>query len=91
MPATSIKRANVSLRFKRTFSKLPVKVQERVVIKITLFEENPRHPSLRVHKLKGKLSPYRSFSVGKRYRVVFKFVNGDEVLYLDVGTHKVYQ
>ena len=91
MPITSIKRADPSPHFKRSFAKLPPKVQKKVAAKVTFFETNPRHPSLKIHKLKGKLKDRWSFSVDRRYRVAFKFTNGDEVVYLDVGDHKIYR
>lgn len=91
MPITSIKRADPSSHFTRSFAKLPPGIQKKVVAKVTLFETNPQHSSLKTHKLKGELKDRWSFNVDWRYRVVFKFVNGDRVVYLDVGDHKVYR
>ena len=91
MPITSIRRADSSPRFKRSFAGLPVEIQRKVVDKIALFEADPQHPSLRIHKLKGKLAGLWSFYVDDRYRVLFEFVDGDKVLYFDVGTHRVYR
>ena len=91
MPITSIKKADPSPHFERAFAKLPSRIQKKVVARIALFEMDPQHPGLRIHKLKGKLEDRWSFSVDWRYRVAFKFVDGDRVVFLDVGTHGVYR
>ncbi len=48
-----------------------------------LFSRNPFQPRLRTHKLSGKL-----VSVAYNCRVVFKFLNGNEVVLIDVGGHE---
>ena len=53
-----------------------------------LFSRNPFHPRLRTHKLSGKLDGLWAFTVAYDCRVVFKFLNGDEVLLVDVGSHE---
>jgi proteic killer suppression protein len=53
-----------------------------------LFSRNPFHPKLRTHKLSGKLEGLWAFTVAYDCRVVFKFLNGDEVLLVDVGGHE---
>jgi len=55
---------------------------------IELFSKNPFHPILRTHKLSGKLEGLWAFTVAYDCRVVFKFLNGDEVLLIDVGGHE---
>jgi addiction module RelE/StbE family toxin len=53
-----------------------------------LFSRNPFIPRLRTHKLSGKLEGLWAFTVAYDCRVVFKFLNGDEVLLVDVGGHE---
>lgn len=53
-----------------------------------LFSKNPFHPKLRTHKLSGKLEGLWAFMVTYDCRVVFKFLDGDEVLLVDVGGHE---
>lgn len=91
MPITSIRESKTATSFKRSFAKLSSSIQNKVISRTALFEINSRHPSLNTHKLKGKLKDRWSFNVDRRHRVVFKFVNGDEVVYYDVGTHEVYR
>ncbi len=55
--------------------------------KIKLFEKDPFNPVLRTHKLSGILKGYWAFSVDKDLRVIFKFINSDKVLLIDIGTH----
>ena len=53
-----------------------------------LFSRNPFHSRLRTHKLSGKLEGLWAFTVAYDCRVVFKVLNGDEVLLVDVGGHE---
>jgi mRNA-degrading endonuclease YafQ of YafQ-DinJ toxin-antitoxin module len=53
-----------------------------------LLKDNPFHPSLRLHKLKGELSEYYSISMDMKYRVVLEIIIKDnELLLLDIGSH----
>ena len=56
-----------------------------------LLEENPFHPGLETHKLKGALSAYWAFYVTGGYRVIFRFLEDNEVIYYDIGTHDIYK
>jgi len=59
---------------------------------IELLEIDPYHPSLRIHKLTGKLRCYYSISINMKYRVVIDFIiQKNEIIPIDIGTHdKVY-
>jgi addiction module RelE/StbE family toxin len=52
-----------------------------------LFSNNPFNPRLRTHKLTGKLEGLWAFSYSYDCRVIFKFINKDEVLLIDLGSH----
>jgi len=54
--------------------------------RLDLFIENPNNSVLKDHKLTGKLSTYRAFSITGDVRVVYKIVDNDLWLY-DIGTH----
>jgi len=55
---------------------------------IQLLENNPYHPSLRLHKLQGKLNQFSSVSIDMKYRIVIDFIIVDDVIILiDVGSH----
>ncbi len=55
---------------------------------VELFSKNPFDPRLRTHKLTGKLKGLWAFSVAYDCRVIFKFMDSDNVLLIDVGGHK---
>ncbi|MBP9817028.1 MAG: type II toxin-antitoxin system mRNA interferase toxin, RelE/StbE family [Candidatus Pacebacteria bacterium] len=77
--------------FIRQYKKLPKALQDEVVDKIELFKNLKNHQTLRVHKLKGELAGYLSFSVNYKYRIVFTWekVNSSAAL-LAVGDHSLY-
>ena len=53
-----------------------------------ILEVNPQHPSLRLHKLQGRLGEYHSISINLEYRVVIDFIIQDEeIIPIDIGTH----
>jgi len=59
--------------------------------KITKSHTAPLHPSLNTHKLKGELSTFWSFYITNNYRVLFRFLKNNEVIYYDVDTHDIYR
>jgi len=60
----------------------------RYIKTIELLEINPFHPSLRLHKLQGKLRIYHSVSINMKYRVVIDFVIKEkEIILIDIGNH----
>ena len=52
---------------------------------------NAFDPRLRTHKLRGALAGYWAYSVNYQYRVLFRFLASDAVLYYDIGTHDIYR
>ena len=53
---------------------------------LSILENNPFHPSLRLHKIKG--SDYYSISVTMKYRILLYFlVKNDEIYLLDIDSH----
>ncbi len=61
---------------------------ERYVKAIELLEIDPFHPSLRLHKLQGKLNTFHSISINLKYRIVIDFIlTEQEIIPVDIGTH----
>jgi mRNA-degrading endonuclease YafQ of YafQ-DinJ toxin-antitoxin module len=60
---------------------------------LKLLEINPHHPSLRLHKLKGRLSELYSVSINISYRISLYFLlEEDTIVPVEIGTHKdVYE
>jgi addiction module RelE/StbE family toxin len=55
---------------------------------LELLEMNPHHPSLRLHKMKGKLSELYSISINISYRISIYFIfENDQIILIDVGSH----
>ncbi len=55
---------------------------------LKLLEINPGHPSLRLHKLKGKHSELYSAAINLTYRIsIFFIVHENTVIPVDIGTH----
>ena len=60
----------------------------RYIKTIELLEIDPYHPSLRLHKLNGKLRCYHSISITMQYRIVIDFIIQDnKIIPIDIGTH----
>lgn len=55
---------------------------------LQLLEMNPRHPSLRLHNLEGRLSGLSSVSINISYRVVLELLIQDrDIILIDIGSH----
>jgi addiction module RelE/StbE family toxin len=76
--------------FKRSFKKViknNLEIKNKFSDKLELLKENPYHPFLKTHKLSGKLQDYMAFSIDYNFRVIFKFMNDNAILLIDIGTH----
>lgn len=58
-----------------------------------LLEADPFHPSLRLHKLSGRLGDLHSVSIDMQYRITIEFYIEDErIIPVAIGTHdEVYR
>ena len=67
------------------------KLADRIEKQIALFEENPKHPSLRTHKLSGAMENMWSLSITTSIRMVYILLS-DSVIFIKIGTHdEVYE
>lgn len=56
---------------------------------LKLLEVNPFHPSLGLHRLKGKLNKLYSVSINISYRICIDFIiDEDKIILIDVGKHE---
>ncbi len=62
-------------------------IQQLFNEKIVLFLQDPYHPQLRTHKLKGNLKDFYAFSIDYNLRVLFYFASDDEVIFENIGSH----
>jgi proteic killer suppression protein len=77
--------------FIKQFKKLPIPVQLLAIKKERIFKENPLHPSLRLHNLKGKLLGLYSISVSMNYRIVFQREQNGDIVFVSIGKHDIYK
>lgn len=91
MPNVRIKSVHFSPHFFKSFQRLPRNIQALSKKKDEWFRQNPFDPRLHTHKLKGELFGVWAYSVNREYRLLFRFLNGDEVIYYDIGTHDIYK
>lgn len=55
---------------------------------LKLLELNPHHPSLRLHRLKGKLQDLYSVSINISYRICLHLIITEkEIILVDIGSH----
>jgi Txe/YoeB family toxin of Txe-Axe toxin-antitoxin module len=54
---------------------------------LSLFKENPFHPSLRTELLEPRRMKIWSFRIDKKYRTLFIFIEKDTVEIIDVNDH----
>lgn len=67
-------------------------IANRIEKQIALFEENPKHPSLRTHKLSGRVGNMWSISITMSIRMVYVFLDQGNVIFVKIGTHdEVYE
>jgi len=56
---------------------------------LRLLEADPFHPSLRLHRLQGKLQMLHSVSIDIQYRITIEFYIEDEkIIPVAIGTHE---
>jgi mRNA-degrading endonuclease YafQ of YafQ-DinJ toxin-antitoxin module len=68
--------------------KLTAQFQSR----LELFIINPKHPTLRVHRLKGAKKDVSAFSVTGDIRVLYLEPKKNSIILLDIGSHnQVYE
>ena len=77
--------------FARAYTNLPEEIRARAKQREGLFRVDPFDVRLKTHKLKGRLKDYWSYSIDYQYRIIFRFIDTQTVLYYDIGTHDIYR
>jgi mRNA-degrading endonuclease RelE of RelBE toxin-antitoxin system len=73
--------------FDRDYQDLPDTVKDQADKQLTLFLDNPRHPSLNIKKVKGHPRIWEG-RITKSYRFTFQF-EGDFYVLRRIGTHDI--
>jgi mRNA-degrading endonuclease YafQ of YafQ-DinJ toxin-antitoxin module len=79
-----------SSAFKRAFKnriKGNTDLEEKFWQKLEQFTIEPYDPSLKTHKLSGKLKEFWSFSVDYDERILFYFTEDGKAVFVDIGSH----
>lgn len=77
-------------RFKESYKKVTRKspdLRQKINNCLEMFTNEPFHPSLRTHKLSGKLKGLWAFVVEYDCRIVFEFLKNGDALLVDIGRH----
>ena len=72
--------------FENCWKRLPERIRRRAEKCLHLFAQGPRHPSLRVHRIKG--TDIWEMSVTMNYRITFEW-KGDLIVLRKIGTHDI--
>ena len=75
-----------SARFQKRYKKLSPEEKDQFKRKLSIFAENPLHPSLRVKRIKGTDSLFE-FSVNMDIRVIWFYEDDSIVALIDIGHH----
>ncbi len=81
----------MNLEFHKDFQKRYIKLRAGEKLKFQerqeIFLEDPSHPILNNHALKGKYEGYRSINIGGNLRAIYHLISSDTVLFVDIDTH----
>ena len=77
----------------KRFAKQHPELKQQYQKTLMLLEQNPYHPSLRLHQPQGKLSDLHSVSINVSYRITLEMmITDNEIILVNVGSHQdVYQ
>lgn len=84
----------IEIRWEDSFTKKVKKIiksdpsfKSKLVEQLQLFAVNQFDPTLKTHKLHGKLKNYWAFSVDYNYRIIFIFNDDSSVSLINIGDH----
>jgi mRNA-degrading endonuclease YafQ of YafQ-DinJ toxin-antitoxin module len=79
---------NTFVRTARKFLKKNPSLKSEFERVLTQLEDDPNHPKLRLHPLKGRLAGKHAVSLTYSHRIVLVLaLDEGEIVLLDVGTH----
>jgi mRNA interferase YafQ len=73
--------------FDKSYKKLKISENKKIKEKLLLFIQNPYHPLLNNHPLKGKYLDYRSINISGDLRAIYKLVSDNEVIFVEIDSH----
>lgn len=66
-------------------------VRGKAIEKEAIFKKYPFAKTLKTHKLSGKFSGYYAFSIDYNYRIIFRYMKKDTIVFVAIGDHSIYQ
>ncbi len=74
--------------FLKSAKKLPPSIQNKLAVKLELLQKNPFHHLLHTKPLTGKLFGFYSFRITREWRVIFQFLDTENIKLIEVGHRK---
>jgi len=75
-------------RLEKRFLKRHPDLRNRYHKTLVLLEQDPFHPSLRLHALKGRLTGLHSISINLQFRITLELeVREREIVLVNIGSH----
>jgi len=74
-------------KFKKQYAKLPTAMRSQFKERLKLLLDDPTHPQLRIHALRGKYAGYLSMNVSGDIRAVYKYDGDSIIIFFFIGTH----
>ena len=81
------KKLRILKTFKKDYKKLPPEIKEKVDKQLEFLLNNPDHPSLNLHLIRGTKGIWEGY-VDYRYRFTFE-MEGDYYVLRKVGSHDI--
>ena len=69
--------------------KLTAKEKEQLKERLSIFREDAFDKRLKTHHLKGNLKEYYAFSISHSDRIVFRLLDDEEILFIEIGSHDI--
>jgi mRNA-degrading endonuclease YafQ of YafQ-DinJ toxin-antitoxin module len=75
-------------KIERRFLKRHPDLRERYYKTLALLEQDPHHPSLRLHGLEGQLAGLHAVAINLQYRITLELeLREQEIMLVNVGSH----
>lgn len=81
------KKLRILTSFKKGYKKLPNEIKEKIDKQLFFLLENPKHPSLNLHLIRGTKGIWEGY-VDQQYRFTFE-IEGDFYTLRKVGSHDI--
>ena len=74
-------------KFKKQYAKLPIAMKLQFKERLKILLDDPTHPQLKIHTLKGKYAGYLSMNVSGDLRAIYNYDGDRIIIFFFIGTH----